>query len=223
MFPWAQQQACLSPHLQQFWSFSSAKKDVITYYWFNSFTQFGRLMNESFAHVLQDKERWGPQKVVNYFPSDRHQILRVKMFLDKKRYSTKKFYVFNAFKNLQLVPNSTGRSFLPVRLQSPNQSRYELFYGCRKEGARFSKVHGLFSWMHAQVISLANLHWLTFWTLLPLQSSRLRTAGNRKKTSTFKTIIFVSRQVRFQKTCDQLRTYLWIKSRLPDFCRGALV
>lgn len=54
--------------------------------------------------------------------------------------------------------------------------------------------------MHAQVILLANLHSLTFWTLLPLQSSRLRTAGNRKKSSTFKRIIFVSRQVRFQKT-----------------------
>lgn len=49
--------------------------------------------------------------------------------------------VFNAFNNSQLVLKSTGRSFLlPVCLhdQSPNQTRYELFYGYRRENVSTS-------------------------------------------------------------------------------------
>ena len=54
------------------------------------------------------------------------------------------------FKNLQLVLKLTGRSFLLLAVflhdQYPNQTRYELFYGCKKESisARLSSV-----WLNA--------------------------------------------------------------------------
>lgn len=75
------------------------------------------------------------------------------------------------------------------------------------------KVHVLVKFMDCSVNARAGnfTRESAFTNLLDTSSVAKFTVAygwKQKKDVNFKRIIFVSRQVRFQKTCDQLRTYL---------------